>query len=59
MSCAVCDTPSILSKSKLKNVNRLVIKHLNINSLPGKFDQLKVEIENNIEILINCHWNQN
>ena len=55
MSCAVCDTPSILGKSKLKNVNRLVIKHLNINSLPGKFDQLKVEIENNIEILINCY----
>ena len=59
MSCAVCDTPSILNKSKFKNVNRLVIKHLNINSLPDKFDQLKVEIENNIEILINCYWNQN
>lgn len=55
MSCAVCDTPSILNKSKFKNVNRLVIKHLNINSLPDKFDQLKVEIENNIEILINCY----
>ena len=26
--------------------------HLNINSLPGKFDQLKVVIENNIDILI-------
>ena len=47
-----CDTPSILSKLKLKNVNRLVIGHLNINSLPGKFDQLKVVIENNIDILI-------
>ena len=47
-----CDTLSILNKLKLKNVNRLVIGHLNINSLPGKFDQLKVVIENNIGILI-------
>ena len=47
-----CDTPSILNKLKAKNVNRLVIGHLNINSLPGKFDQLKVVIENNIDILI-------
>ena len=47
-----CDTPSILSKLKLKNVNRLVTGNLNINSLPGKFDQLKVVIENNIDILI-------
>ena len=47
-----CDTPSILNKLKLKNVNRLVIGRLNINSLPGKFDQLKVVIENNVDILI-------
>ena len=46
------DTPSILSKLKLKNVNRLVIGHLNINPLSGKFDQLKVVIKNNIDILI-------
>ena len=47
-----CDTPSILSKLKLRNVNRLGTENLNINSLPGKFDQLKVVIENNIDILI-------
>ena len=31
-----CGTPSLLNKLKLKNVNRLVIGHLNINSLPHK-----------------------
>ena len=33
-----CDTTSIVSNLKPKNVNRLVIGHLNINFLPGKFD---------------------
>ena len=40
-----CDTPSILNKLKLKNINRLLIGHLNINSLPGKLGQLKLIIE--------------
>ena len=43
-----CDTPSILSKLKVKKVNRFIIRHLNINCLPGKFDQLKVVIESDI-----------
>ena len=47
-----CDTFSISSGLKLKNVNRLVIGHFNMNSLPGKFHQLKVVIKNNIDILI-------
>ena len=47
-----CDTPSLLSKLKLKNVNRLATGHLNINNFSGKFDQLKVVIENNVGILI-------
>ena len=46
------DIPSILSKLKLANVNTLVIGYLNINSLAGKFDELKVVIENNTDILI-------
>lgn len=37
---------------KLANVNTLIIGYLNINSLAGKFDQLKVVIENNTDILI-------
>ena len=46
-----CDTLSILNKLKLKNINKLVIGHLNINSLPNRFCQLKLIIEKNIEIL--------
>ena len=47
-----CDTPSILNKLKPKNVNKLVIGHLNMNYETGKFDQLKVVIESNIDVLI-------
>ena len=46
-----CYTLSILNKLKLKNINKLVIGHLNINSLPNRFCQLKLIIEKNIEIL--------
>ena len=47
-----CDTPSLLNRLKLKNVHRLVIGHLNINSLPHKFYQLKSIIGKNIDILV-------
>ena len=47
-----CDTPSILNELRLKNVNKLVIGHLNINSLPNKFDQLKSIIGKNIDISV-------
>ena len=46
------DTPSILMNLKLKNINRLVLGHLNINSLAGKFDQLKALIKRNIDFLV-------
>ena len=46
------DTLSILRNLKLKNINRLVLGHLNINSLAGKFDQLKALIKRNIDILV-------
>ena len=47
----------MLSKLKLKNV--VLIEHLNINSSPDKFDQLKVVIENDIIVLIFTETNQN
>ena len=47
-----CDTPLLLRNLKLKNTNRLILGHLNINSIVGKFDHLKVLIENNIDILV-------
>ena len=46
------DTLSILRNLKLKNINRLVLGHLNINSLAGKFDQLRALIKRNIDILV-------
>ena len=45
------NAPSILYKLKLKNMNKLVIEHLNINSLPIKFSRLKLIIKN-INILV-------
>ena len=46
-----CDTPLLLTNLKLKNANRLILGHLNINSILGKFDHFKV-LENNIDILV-------
>ena len=37
---------------RIKSVNRLIIGHLNINFISGKFDQLKSLIEKNIDVLI-------
>ena len=47
-----CDTPLLLRNLKLKNTNRLILGHLNINSIVGKFDHFKVLIENNIDTLV-------
>ena len=40
-----------LNELRLKNINKLVICLLNINSLSNKFDQLKLIIKNKIDIL--------
>ena len=45
-------TTDILKNIKIKNVNRLVIGHLNINSIRGKFESLKEIIQNYIDILV-------
>ena len=42
----------IIQDTKLKNVNRLVIGHLNINSLRNKFDALQMLIKDNIDIFV-------
>ena len=41
----------MLKKLRIKNVNRIMIGSLNINSLPKKFSQLKEIIGNNLDIL--------
>ena len=42
----------MLDKIRTKNFDRLIIANLNINSLPSKFDQLKLLIQGKIDILI-------
>ena len=42
----------LLRNPKLENTNRLILGHLNINSIVGKFDHFKFLIENNIDILV-------
>ena len=41
-----------LKEIRRKNINRIIIAHLNINSLANKFDQLKLIIQDNIDILV-------
>ena len=41
-----------LNKLRLKNINKLVICHLNINYLSNKFGQLKLIIKNKGDILV-------
>ena len=47
-----CDNPFLLKNLKLKNTNRLILRHLNINLIVGRFDHLKVLIGKNIDILV-------
>ena len=46
------DTPLLLKNLKLKNTNRIILGHLNINSTVGNFDHLKVIIVKYIDILV-------
>ena len=41
---------NILKDIKIRNYNKVIIGTLNINSLPGKFDQVKTIIQDNIDI---------
>ena len=43
---------TIVKDLKLKNVNRLIVGHLNINSIRNKFHPLVKIIKNNIDILV-------
>ena len=46
------DAMAILREIRVKNVNRVIIGTLNINSLPPKFEQLKLIIGNSLDILV-------
>ena len=47
-----CYTVEHLNELRLKNINKLVISHLNINSLSNTFDQLKLIIKNKVDVLV-------
>ena len=42
----------ILKKIRINNVNRVVIGHININSIRNKFDMLSSMVKDNIDILM-------
>ena len=42
----------ILKSTRMKNVNRLIIAHININTLSNKFEFLKLLVQDNIDILV-------
>ena len=46
------DPSNILKNLKLKNVNRLIIGHLNINSISSKIELLKAIVQDYIDILV-------
>ena len=41
-----------LTEIRIKNPKRLIIAHLNINSLRNKFDYLKILVQDKIDILV-------
>ena len=45
-------TKNLLREIRVKNVNRLIFGTLNINSLSSKFEQLKVVIGNQLDVII-------
>ena len=46
------DANRLLRKIRIKNINRVIIGTLNINSLSSKFEQLKLIIGNYLDILV-------
>ena len=43
---------TFLRNIRIKNVNRVIVATLNINSIRNKFDQLKLSIMGNVDILV-------
>ena len=41
-----------LTEIRIKNPKQLIIAHLNINLLRNKFDQLKILVQDKIDILV-------
>ena len=46
------DTSGVLKEIRVNNLNRIIIGHLNVNSLVQKIDSLKVIIPGNIDVMV-------
>ena len=46
------DAKSALHKLRLKNIGRMTIGYLNINSIRNRFDALKAIVSENLDILM-------
>ena len=49
---SVSNKSDALTEIRIKNPKQLIIAHLNINSLRNKFDQLKILVQDKIDILL-------
>ena len=50
--------PLLLVKNlRLKNVNKAIIRQININSISSKFNQLKELVLKHVDILVICETN--
>ena len=41
-----------IKEYRMKNVNKVILANLNINSIPNKFSSLKELVSNNIDVLV-------
>ena len=52
MNDASLDPLSAITNLRLRNVNKVIIGNININSLPNKFEQLKELVIKHIDVLV-------
>ena len=46
------DVYKTINNLRIKNINKIIIATLNVNSIRGKFEQLKTIIYGNIDIIV-------
>ena len=46
------DPSSEIENLRLRNINKVIIDNININSLPNKFDQLKELVMKHIDVFV-------
>ena len=47
-----CDFDTLLRNIRIQNLGRIIVATLNINSIRNKFDQLKLSVMGNIDVLV-------